>query len=240
MTSVSDLPAADLLDAAEEARARSESMVTWLLDEERLRGARSTIFLDRFARRLIDAGLPLDRMSVHIPLLHPQLAGRSMVWDRDSGGAREVGYEHSVRNQKAYIVSPIKLIYDGGPAMRRRLDGPDGQIDFPILEDLRERGFTDYAILPIRFSGGNLNAISIATQQPGGFSDLNLAVLNEVLPAFSSLLELRQLHRTARELLSTYLGPGYSAATSRSSMPSSGFATCAASPRFRTVNPWTT
>lgn len=207
MSSVLNQSAAGLAGAPEEARARAEPVVAWLLEKERLQGARLTIFLDRVARRLIDAGVPLDRMSVHLPQLHPQLAGRSLVWDRESGGATEVGYEYSVHNRQAFLASPVKLIYDGQPGIRRRLEGPDAQVDFPILSDLKERGFTDYAILPIRFSNGGLNGISIATRHPSGFSDLDFAVLDEVLPAFSALLELRQLNRTARELLSTYVGP---------------------------------
>ena len=206
MTSASNPSSVTLLDAAEEARARSESIITWLLETERLRGARSTLFLDSFARRLIDAGLPLDRVSVHIPQLHPQLAGRSLLWDREAGGATEVGYEYSVQNRQVYLASPVRLIYEGGPEMRRRLDGPNPEIDFPILKDLQERGFTDYVILPIHFTKDRLNALSIATREPKGFSYLDLAILKEVLPAFSSLLELRQLHRTARELISTYVG----------------------------------
>ena len=206
MTSASNPSTVTLLDAAGEARARSESIVTWLLETERMRGARSTLFLDSFARRLIDAGLPLDRLSMHIPQLHPQLAGRSLLWDREAGGATEVGYEHSIQNEQAYLASPIKVIYEGGEKLRRRLDGPDPQMDFPILEDLHERGFTDYVILPVRFSKGRVNALSLATRNPGGFKDLDLAILKEVLPAFSSLLELRQIHRTARDLISTYVG----------------------------------
>ena len=66
MTSGSLTTSLTLIDAAEEARARSESIITWLLEEERVRGARSTLFLDSFARRLIDAGLPplIERLGV--------------------------------------------------------------------------------------------------------------------------------------------------------------------------------
>jgi adenylate cyclase len=60
---------------------------------------------------------------------------------------------------------------------------------------------------PLVFSGGNRNAISLATDRPGGFSDPDLAVLDATLPAFAAVAELQQLRRTARDLLNTYVGP---------------------------------
>lgn len=193
--------------AAEEVRVRAEPIVRWLLQDERRLGARTTMLFDRFARRLIEAGLPLHRASVHIQQLHPQLAARGFLWEAEAGGAVEMGFEHSARNRTGYLASPVRLIFEGGGPVRRRLEDPATPRDFPILRDLEQRGVTDYAIHPMPFSGGASNAISIATQRPGGFDELHLAVLDEVLPAFSAVLELQQQRRTARELLSTYVGP---------------------------------
>ncbi|MFQ5775205.1 MAG: adenylate/guanylate cyclase domain-containing protein [Kiloniellaceae bacterium] len=201
------MPGPDALVRAGEARARAESIVTWLLEEERLRAARTTALLDRFVQRLLEAGLPLDRASLHIQQLHPQLAARSILWDSETGGAVEMGYEHSVRNRDAFLASPVKVIYEGGAPIRRHLEDPACPIDFPILAELTERACTDYAIFPMLFSGGATNAISVATRRAGGFHDLDTAILDEVLPAFAAVLELAQLRRTARELLSTYVGP---------------------------------
>ena len=76
-----------------------------------------------------------------------------------------------------------------------------------FLEELQERGFRDYTMRPLIFSGDTRNAISIATDQPGGFSEAELAMLDATLPAFAAVAELRQLRRTARDLLNTYVGP---------------------------------
>lgn len=193
--------------AAEEVRARAEPIVRWLLEDERRLGARTTMLIDRFARRLVEAGLPLERVSVHIQQLHPQLAARGFLWEAEAGGAVEMGFEHSARNRTGYLASPVRLIFEGGGPTRRRLADPACPRDFPILRDLEERGVTDYAIHPMPFSGGASNAISIATRHRAGFDDLHIGVLDEVLPAFSAVLELQQQRRTARELLSTYVGP---------------------------------
>lgn len=186
---------------------RANAIVAWLLGEERLRAGRMIFLLDRFARRLKEAGLPLDRVSLHIRQLHPQLASRSFIWEPEAGGATEMGYRHSSRDEVAYITSPIKPIYEGEAAIRRRLDDRDGAEDFPILDDLKGRGFTDYKIVPLAFANGVTNAFSLATQRQGGFTDDDLALLDLVLPAFATLVELQQTRRTARDLLTTYVGP---------------------------------
>lgn len=189
-----------------EARQRALPIRDWLIDEERQRRFRTPLLLDRFARRLVEAGLPLDRVSLHIPQLHPQLSARSLIWDAEAGGAVEADHQHSARHLPTYVASPVKPIFEGGPPIRRRLEVADCQKDFPVVQDLAARGFTDYTIRPLVFSDRRPNAISIATRRPGGFKDLDLAILDQVLPAFSTVLELRQLRRTAQEVLSTYVG----------------------------------
>ncbi|RMD61846.1 MAG: adenylate/guanylate cyclase domain-containing protein [Alphaproteobacteria bacterium] len=192
----------DLAAAHEHARP----IVTWLLEEERLRAARTARLLDHMVQKLRAAGIPLDRVSLHIQQLHPQLAARSFAWDYETGHSVEVGYQHSVRNTDSYLASPVRIIYEGGRALRRRLEDPTCARDYPVLEELGARGFTDYVIAALPFSGEVTNAISIATCRPGGFSDLDLAILDEVHGAFAAVLELQQVRRTARDLLSTYVG----------------------------------
>jgi adenylate cyclase len=193
--------------ALAEAPRRAAPIVAWLMDEERIKPGRTTNLLDRFARRVGEAGVPLDRMSVHIQQLHPQLAARSLIWDREAGGAMEAGHEHSTRYEPGYLRSPIKVIFEGGDPIRRRLEDADCPLDFGILPDLKGQGYTDYSIQPLLFSGNVANVISLATKRTGGFDDAGIAMLDAVLPAFGAVLELQQQRRTARDLLDTYVGP---------------------------------
>ena len=207
---MSDLVAKDnarTQTAPADIQARSRAIIDWLLGNERLRAKRTTFLTDSFVRRLRAAGLPLDRVSLHIQQLHPQLVARSYVWDLEAGGATEMGYRHSTRDEAAYMASPIRLIFEGGGDIRRRLEGPDRPRDFPILEDLAERGFTEYAVMPMPFANAITNVISLATRQPGGFDEDQIALFNAILPAFVTVLELQQTRRTARDLLGTYVGP---------------------------------
>ncbi len=90
--------------------------------------------------------------------------------------------------------------------MRRRLEGPDAQPDFPILEDLVAEGATDYVAMPLRFSDGQLNILTLVSGQPGGFSTQQFGQIFEVLPALSRLFESHALRISSSTLLRTYLG----------------------------------
>lgn len=192
---------------ADEAAERATPIIDWLINRERIKPGRMVPLLERYAKKLVEAGVPLARISLHMRQLHPQLAARSLVWDSHSGEAIELGHEHSVGNTQSYLASPVRLIFEGGPAIRRYLADPDCPFDFPILHDFKEAGQTDYAILPVVVSGGMTHAISIATRKPEGFSELDFSVLYATLPTFAAILELQQIRRTARDLLSTYVGP---------------------------------
>ncbi len=191
----------------DDVQTRARPIVDWLLGEERLRANRMTSLIDSFARRLCDAGLPLDRASLHIQQLHPQLAARSFVWDAEAAGTTEMGYRYSARDNASYVASPVRPVFENGVSIRRRLNSPDGPSGYSILDDLAQRGFTDYAIMPLPFANEVTNAVSLATRRPEGFDDDDLALFDAVLPAFSTLIELQQTRRTARDLLSTYVGP---------------------------------
>lgn len=188
----------------EETRRRAEPIIDWLL-QERVEPALTAVLLDRFTHRLVEAGVPLSRVTLHIPQLHPQFVARSFIWSTGEK-TEELGFEHSAQNSESYTASPIKHIFEGGQSIRRRLEHPKCPIDYPVLKDLKDISVTDYLVSPLLFSERRINAMSIATQQPGGFSDNDLGVINMALPAFAAVLELRQQRRTAQLLLDTYVG----------------------------------
>ena len=56
------------------------------------------------------------------------------------------------------------------------------------------------------FSDGRVNAVSWATDRPGGFSEADLRLFEEVLPTYSTIVEVKSLRRFATNVLSTYVG----------------------------------
>ena len=105
-----------------------------------------------------------------------------------------------------FLNSPLVPIFNGAGGVRRRLDIPEPQLDYPIVEELYEEGATDYVAMPLLFSDGQINTISLTSEQRGGFSTQDLGHIYEILPLLSRLLEVHAAHRTSMTLLETYLG----------------------------------
>ena len=121
--------------------------------------------------------------------------------------ARSTELSHAVNDEESFLNSPFVHIFKGRGGVRRRLEGDDVNLDFSVLRDLRDRGCSDYAAMPLTFSDGQIHALTLATDRPGGFATENLGHLHEILPLLSRLVEVHAMRRTARTLLETYLGP---------------------------------
>ena len=84
--------------------------------------------------------------------------------------------------------------------------GSGPQLDYPVLQELQASGATDYVAMPMRFSDGQINIITLVSREAGGFSTAQLGLLYEILPVLSRLFEVFALQDTATALLGTYLG----------------------------------
>ncbi|WP_193368263.1 DUF427 domain-containing protein [Pelagibius marinus] len=193
------------IDATESGIESGNPLAGWLL-REAWEATSSAELVDRFARQLVEAGFVISRLSVIIPTLHPQLASNAFVWRQGQSVVDERDLPHYGLKSEAYLKSPIIRIFDGEGGIRRRLEGPNPPRDFPILDDLLEEGATDYVAMPMHFSNGKINVLSLASDRPGGFTTRELGYIYEALPILSRLLEVHALHRTSRSLLDTYLG----------------------------------
>lgn len=158
------------------------------------------------ARAMVGAGIPLFRFRTTLRTLHPQLAGLSHTWWRDSDRVEEFWPPRTILQQEAFLKSPYAVLFEGAGGVRRRLDIPGAVLDFPILEELRAEGATDYVALPLVFSDGRISAMTLASDRPGGFGTDDLAMVAEMTPVLARLLETHALRRTAQIVLDTYLG----------------------------------
>ena len=140
-----------------------------------------------------------------IPVLHPSLWSYSGLWEFGIG-VSERRYRSGAGETAASLQnSPIKIVYDGGGPVRRDPRQPRGA-SFPILEDLRQIGITDYFVIGAPFSDGSTKAVSFATNHPDRFGGSNIALFEAMMPALAMNLEVQSLRRTARTLLETYVG----------------------------------
>src|SRR5262245_58971941 len=183
----------------------ADPIVDWLLTDAPTSPSTGAL-IGEFAGRLVAAGVPVARIQFGTRTLHPQLFAIGFVWRRGKGAADESQRGHDISDSPLYLQSPIKAIHDGAPEIRRRLEGEDAMLDYPILQDLKQERMTDYLMLPLRSSGKRANTFSIATDRPGGFSDRDLTVIRHLMPVLSLVLDIKETRRMADMLLEVYLG----------------------------------
>jgi adenylate cyclase len=185
---------------------RLEPIAGWLLGDGR-RIATLGELLTALCERLVGRGLPIDRVSLHISTLHPQVRGSRILWQRESGLLAEVQYgRDDSAVDESYRKSPLYAVHESGRAVRRKLDGGLSVAEFPILAELQTEGITDYLALPLLFSNGVLQVVTWSSRRPGGFGDSDIATIEELLPALCAVVETHEQRRMLRTLLETYLG----------------------------------
>lgn len=67
-----------------------------------------------------------------------------------------------------------------------------------MLAEFRGEGGTDYVALPMVCSNGEVNAISFLTDRPSGFSETDIAGLEEIACALGIIVELQSTRRIAK------------------------------------------
>ncbi|HTG96218.1 MAG TPA: adenylate/guanylate cyclase domain-containing protein [Burkholderiales bacterium] len=158
-------------------------------------------------RRTVAAGLPIHRVGVFVRTLHPNTVGRAFIWQADKHAVEMTEAGNDLLESEAFLKSPIRKVMTENVEVRRRLADPACPMDFPVLEDLRKDGATDFVAVPLRFIDGEVHAASFATRRAGGFRDEDLAALRRLLAPFTRMVEIFGNMQKARNILAAYLGP---------------------------------
>lgn len=183
-----------------------DAIADWLLGPA-LQVATGAQAVDEFAWRMVAAGFPLARLTVHSGTLHPQFLGTSLTWWRDTGQTAQTFVDHEVLNVVAYRDNPVLRVIQGGETLRRRIDVADSELDFPILHDLKAKGCTEYLALPIAGAHGRRYAVGYATDCAAGFTTLQVAELTQISRRLSVVCDSFMQRALMRHLLNVYLGP---------------------------------
>src|SRR5712671_2481238 len=192
----------------------------WAVDQG-LHGAPADALFDGFCQRLVGAGVPLWRALAGMRTLHPQWGGYTYTWRRDLNAIEPAQFERGELYEQDVLSSPFAYLEregaanageDGRRRLRRRLAGPDAQLDFPILRRFAAAGATDYLAEVVRFgedgdpSRGIGIGYSFATDRSEGFAGEAVTLIEAVLPAASLAMMTHASHTIASGLLAAYLG----------------------------------
>ncbi|AXS42035.1 adenylate/guanylate cyclase domain-containing protein [Breoghania sp. L-A4] len=189
------------------------SVEDWLTDQALGSPSIATMYRE-VCVRLSVIGIPIARSMITWPILHPLIKIETALWRRDQNVVLEQ-YPHREKESEEWQRSPLKHLLDAGQVlMRRRLSGPEALIDFPLLADLAEQGYTDYLAMVTEFTVPRMGKdqhetgilISWASDRPSGFSDEDIIALRRIQRGFAVACRTVIQARIANNITETYLG----------------------------------
>jgi adenylate cyclase len=180
-----------------------DALVSWLIDGAP-GAADSADVVTRIGDTLHASPSRVERIGAFVTTLHPTIAGRSFRWSPETGTV--VGEApHGMFETDTFKKSPVRHVFTTKEEVRFRL-GPDTDRSYSVIDQLVKEGFTDYIILPLVFTTGQVHGITFATKVPDGFTDESIDDIRRICRPLARLAEILAQRRTAGVLLSTYVG----------------------------------
>ncbi len=179
-------------------------VVEWLTGDD-CHAMEEAAFIAGLGRRLRAIGLPIDRLTLHLRTLHPEIMGRTVAWAPNEP-VEIHDREHGIAASAGFLGSPARQAMETGRAVLMRLDGSAGP-PWP-LDVFAGRGLVELLTMPLNTTDGPVSAAGFGTVRPSGFSAADRAALDRILPALRNSCELRTLRQVELTLLDTYVGPG--------------------------------
>jgi adenylate cyclase len=185
------------------ARVYGDPLARWFVTEAYLITDTAEL-VAAAGERLVAAGIPLYRLAYFHFTLHPERAGRGYTWRRGRGV--EIGTApHGLRTESRYRDNPLPAVFEQRKTIRVRLERRD-DLQSPVLKQLKAEKATDYVALPIIFTTGHVDALSVVSDQPGGFARQDLDRMFLLQFAFARIVEIHALRDIAIHLLDAYVG----------------------------------
>ena len=181
-----------------------DELVDWMIDGARP-GSNAQQSFDAIGRRLVGAGMPIGRFALFVQTLHPNIAGRRILWTPEEGPSLTEG-GIDLYSRDGYVKNPLPTVTSKQVTIRRRLNNPALISDYPILGELVAEGFTDYVAQPLIFTSGETHAVTWSTKHEGGWSEDAIAVLERIRRPLARLVEAHLLRLNAVSIISAYVG----------------------------------
>ena len=164
-----------------------------------------TTLLAGFGAQLRAAGLPVERMNLTVPTLHPQLVAESVTWWLD-GRTVSVPRLAGGLTSEDFKRSPIRPLLEREiPRLQADLSSA-GPLQFPVLEELRAQGHRAYLAVAIDVGDRTPAILSFATSVSGGFDGVAGPKLDMSCDALRPALQIHALRWIARNVSATYIG----------------------------------
>ncbi|MEM7271181.1 MAG: adenylate/guanylate cyclase domain-containing protein, partial [Pseudomonadota bacterium] len=162
--------------------------------------------IERFFWGCVKVGFPLDRASIHVGTLHPQLAGYAWNWMASDQILDNVIVAIGARSEDAFKRNPLALVFENGQRVRCDPQDSETAARFPLMAELGAQGLTDYIARPVGAAGVFHNAATIGTFRPGGFSEVEVVGLERLFDLFALHIERHIAEMIAQNVARAYLG----------------------------------
>ena len=187
---------------------RRSAVLDWMVKETQRERFIDNIMVG-MSERLVASGIPLRRFTLHFTTNHPQWRGGRLLWHTGLEEAEIDLYGYDTEKSQAFLVSPLKVIYDGADELRVDLEAPvaDPASESSLYAELRAEGLTEYIAWAIDHTLEKRHVVTFSTDRPGGFTEAHIENLKDLLPVLALVSEIRVKNIMARTLLRTYVGP---------------------------------
>ncbi|MEM7195269.1 MAG: adenylate/guanylate cyclase domain-containing protein, partial [Pseudomonadota bacterium] len=162
--------------------------------------------VEQLGKKLIECGAPVWRVRLNCLTLNPLVAGWSVIWSEDQEHFTETQASHQYRVNDSFVGTPMHIVSTTRSLYRKKMDDLNKDSDHSLLFALRDQGATDYVVIPLIFSNGEVSTLIVVSQYRPGFSDSDIAAFNELAEFIAPVFETFALRRSAQSLLETYVG----------------------------------
>jgi adenylate cyclase len=178
------------------------AVVEWLTGDE-CHALDNAGFVAALGPRLRGSGMALDRLSLDLRILHPEIRCCTLAWA--PGEPIEIhDREHGIERARGFAKNPVLRVMEAGQPLMIRLD--ERVAEWSLLEVFRGRGLVELIMLPLSYADGSISVSVFGTAQRTGFTDTERSLMKRILPALRTVCELRALRQSELTLLDTYVG----------------------------------
>jgi adenylate cyclase len=184
-------------------------LINWILQNATVQDDLGDL-LAHLCERLVAAEIPIWRASLDLPTIDPDARAMMHKWWRDRPVVVQT-LSHGPDQVEVFQRSVIYHLISRDLDKRRwRLEWGEGASEFELLGTLQASGATDYLIWLVKFGSDPARlrgvAISIATDRAGGFTDEEIASVDQLVPAIGLAAYRVSADHTAANALEIYLG----------------------------------
>lgn len=194
-------------EAAAGTTSSFADLESWLLSEA-INENDMLSLTESLSWRMVAAGLPIVRTTIHVGTLHPQLTGFGWSWNKLDGLCDEIVVKAISAQTEAYLRSPIRRAVEDGESLFIDVRDPEVQALYPIASELAEQGIKHYAALsmPKRIGARRHDVVTISTDEEGGFDKQQQDQLDRILKYLALHVHRHTTRRVAENVLNVYLG----------------------------------